>query len=136
MPATAAGLYGQHLPQTVANFLATVRAGSFAGTIFSKVRGPCTCSVPQQRLQVQDVILPCAARDISEAQSSCFSNACGCACALASPAGSRLRHAVYEHVSSWPQHRWWQAAMSGRACRAARGLPTAHQFQKGGGENG
>ena len=37
-----AGLYGQLVPQTVANFLATVRAGSFSGTVFNRVRVPAT----------------------------------------------------------------------------------------------
>ena len=33
----SAGLYGRLVPQTVANFLATVRAGSFSGTVFNRV---------------------------------------------------------------------------------------------------
>ena len=34
----AAGLYGRFVPQTVANFLATVHADSYSGTVFNKVR--------------------------------------------------------------------------------------------------
>ena len=36
----AAGLYGNYVPQTVANFLATVHADSYSGTVFNKVCNP------------------------------------------------------------------------------------------------
>jgi cyclophilin family peptidyl-prolyl cis-trans isomerase len=32
-----AGLYGRHLPQTVANFLTLVKSGAYQGTAISKV---------------------------------------------------------------------------------------------------
>ena len=32
-----AGLYGKHLPQTVANFLTLVKSGAYQGTAISKV---------------------------------------------------------------------------------------------------